>query len=183
MCYLEGPDTEIEELAREPGNIESFQELLRQARRAARGQRAEFARRGLNEFVRRDKERKKEARAHERAPTLSGRHRLPGTVVVSRRALPGNTKLEGDGRAREKAEEEERQRWVSEVTDLLITLTGTPTAERAARTTDPKKSAARMCAKVRAATVRSYVRAWRPLWRWWTGTGNSGLPFQPRSPS
>ena len=33
-----------------------------------------------------------------------------------------------------------------------------------------------MCAKVRAATVRSYVRAWRPLWRWWTGPGKQGLP-------
>ena len=67
------------------------------------------------------------------------------------------------------------------MTDLLITLTGTPTAETEARTTDPKKSAARMCAKVRAATVRSYVRAWRPLWRWWTGTGNSSLPLNPEA--
>ena len=67
------------------------------------------------------------------------------------------------------------------MTDLLITLTGTPTAERAARTADPKKSATRMCAKVRAATVRSYVRAWRPLWRWWTGTGNNSLPLNPEA--
>ena len=67
------------------------------------------------------------------------------------------------------------------MTDLLITLTGTPTAERAARTADPKKSAARMCAKVRAATVRSCVRAWRPLWRWWTGTGNNSLPLNPEA--
>ena len=175
VCYLEGPDTEIEELARETGDIEKLQELLRQARRAARGQRAEFARRGLGEFVRRDKERKKEARAHETGgPPPWHCRRLPPR-------LARNTKLEGDGRAREKAEEEERQRWVSEVTDLLITLTSTPAAERAARTTDPKKSAARMCAKVRAATVRSYVRAWRPLWRWWTGTGNSGLPSNPEA--
>ena len=70
---------------------------------------------------------------------------------------------------------------MSEVTDLLITLSGTPTADRAAKTADPKQSAARMCAKVRAATVRSYVRAWRPLWMWWTGTGNRGLPSDPEA--
>ena len=70
VCYLDGPDTEIEELAREPGDIVKLQELLRHARRAARGQRAEFAPRGLDEFVRRDKERKEEARAHEtKGPT------------------------------------------------------------------------------------------------------------------
>ena len=33
-----------------------------------------------------------------------------------------------------------------------------------------------MCSKLRAATVRSYVRAWRPLWGWWSSTGNTGLP-------
>ena len=44
--------------AREPGDVVKLQELLRHARRAARDQRAEFARRGLDEFVRRDKERK-----------------------------------------------------------------------------------------------------------------------------
>ena len=29
--------------------------------------------------------------------------------------------------------------------------------------------------------MRSYVRAWRPLWRWWTGTGNSSLPLNPEA--
>ena len=83
---------------------------------------------------------------------------------------------------RETAEPEKRQKkkngkdGVAEVTELLLTLSGTPTAEKAARTTDPKLSAAHMCAKVRAATVRSYVRAWRPLWRWWSGSGKQGLP-------
>ena len=185
VCYLEGPDTEIEELAREPGDNEKLRELLRQARRAARGQRAEFARRGLDEFVRRDRERKEEARAHETGGPSELQRAAEAPPPWHCRRLPSrlarNTKLEGDSRAREKAEEEERQRWVSEVTDLLITLTGTPTADRAARTTDPKLSAARMCAKVRAATVRSYVRAWRPLWRWWTGTGNNGLPSSPEA--
>ena len=156
---VEGPDTEIEELAREPGDIEKLQELLRQARRAARGQRAEFARRGLDEFVRRDKERKKEARAYETAGPTELQRSAEAPPPWHCRRLPSrlarNTKLEGDGRAREKAEEEERQRWVSE--------------------------AARMCAEVRAATVRSYVRAWRPLWRWWTGTGNSGLLSNPEA--
>ena len=90
--------------------------------------------------------------------------------------LARSTRLEGDSKAREKAEEEERLRWVSEVTQLLLTLEGTPTAERAARTADPSQSAARMCSKVRAATVRSYVRAWRPLWKWWTAAGKQGLP-------
>ena len=33
-----------------------------------------------------------------------------------------------------------------------------------------------MCYRVPAATVRSYVRAWRPLRSLWTGTGNFGLP-------
>ena len=185
VCYLEGPDTEIEELAREPGDNEKLRELLRQVRRAARGQRAEFARRGLDEFVRRDRERKEEARAHETEGPSELQRAAEAPPPWHCRRLPSrlarNTKLEGDSRAREKAEEEERQRWVNEVTDLLITLTGTPTADRAARTTDPKLSAARMCAKVRAATVRSYVRAWRPLWRWWTGTGNNGLPSSPEA--
>ena len=90
--------------------------------------------------------------------------------------LARSTRHEGDSRAREKAEEEERQRWVVEVTELLLSLAGTPTAEKAARTSDPKMSAARTFSKLRAATVRSYVRSWRPLWRWWTVTGKQGLP-------
>ena len=34
---------------------------------------------------------------------------------------------------------------------------------------------------MRAATVRSYVRAWRPLWGWWISTGNCGLPSSSES--
>ena len=185
VCYLVGPDTEIEELAREPGDVVKLQELLRHARRAARGQRAEFARRGLDEFVRRDKERREEARAHEtKGPTDLQRAAEAPPPWHSRRLpsrLARSAKLEGDSKAREKVEEEERKWWVSDVTDLLITLSGTPTADRAAKTADRKQSAARMCAKVRAATVRSYVRAWRPLWMWWTGTGNRGLPSDPEA--
>ena len=139
------------------------------AKRAARGQRAEFARRGLDQFARWEEEKRDETRSHEghgpselqraaEAPPPWHCRRLPSRLARS-------TRLEGDSRARETAEEEERQRWVVEVTEILLTLSGTLTAEKAARTSDPKLSAARMCSKVRAATIRSYVRAWRPLWR------------------
>ena len=37
-------------------------------------------------------------------------------------------------------------------------------------------AARRMCGRVRAATVRSYVRAWTPFWNWWTATGEEQLP-------
>ena len=108
VCYLDEPDTEIEELAREPGDVVKLQELLRHARRAARGQRAEFARRGLDEFVRRDKERKEEARAHEtKGPTdlqRSAEAPPPGTVVVSLLASPGTLSL------KETAEHGKRQK-------------------------------------------------------------------------
>ena len=126
VCYLDDPDTGIDELAREPGNEAKLQELLHQARRAAGGRRAEFARRGLDEFVRQDKARKVVARSHEaqgptklqwavEAPPPRHSRRLPSRLARS-------TKLEGDSKAKEKAEEDETQRWVSEVTDLLITL-------------------------------------------------------------
>ena len=179
-AYLRDPGTELDELALEPGDVVKLVEVWAQAKRGARGQRAEFARRGLDQFARWDKARKAEARAHEEqgpnelqraaeAPPPWHCRRLPSRLARS-------TRLEGDSRAREKAEEEERQRWVAEVTELLLTLFGTPTADKAARTADPRLSAARMCSKVRASTIRSYVRAWRPLWRWWTGTGKQGLP-------
>ena len=38
---------------------------------------------------------------------------------------------------------------MAEVTELLLTLSGTPTADKAARTADPRLSAARMCSKVK----------------------------------
>ena len=117
VCYVDGLDTEIEELAREPGDVVKLQELLRHSRRAARGQRAECARRRLDEFVRRDKERREEARTHEtegptdlqraaEAPPLWHSRRLPSRLARS-------AKLQGDTKAREKAEEDERQRWAS----------------------------------------------------------------------
>ena len=65
---------------------------------------------------------------------------------------------------------------MSDVTELLLTLKGTPTADKAAAAPDPKQSAGRMCSRVLVSTVRSCARAWRPPWRWWTSTGNSGLP-------
>ena len=43
--FLGDPDTRVEELAFETGDISMLQELLGHAQRAARGQRAEFARR------------------------------------------------------------------------------------------------------------------------------------------
>ena len=103
-------------------NVVKLVEVWAQATRAARGQRAEFARRGLDQFARWDKARKAEARANEeQGPNELQRaaevHR-PGTAVC-RLVL---ARLEGDSRAREKAEEEERQRWAAEVTELLLTL-------------------------------------------------------------
>ena len=142
-AYLRDPGTELDELAREPGDVVKLVEVWAQAKRAARGQRAEFARRGLDQFARWDKARKAEARAHEeQGPNELQRAaeapppwhcRLPSRLARS-------TRLEGDSRAREKAEEEERQRWVAEVTELLLTLSGTPTADKAARTADPRLS-------------------------------------------
>ena len=123
-----------------------------QAKRAARVQRAEFANRGPTE-------KKKEAR-------------LRGTETTKRavEALPqwhcrSSSRLEGDSRGREKAEEEERLRWAGEVADFIFSL-DTPTAVRAHKAPNPKTSALRTCSKVRAATVRSCVRAWRPFWAW-----------------
>ena len=63
--FLGDPSTELQELAFEPGDIPTLQELLQQAHRAARGQRAKFARRGADEFIRREKQRREEARSHE----------------------------------------------------------------------------------------------------------------------
>ena len=85
-CNLDDPDTGIDELAPEPGNEAKLQELLRQARRAAEGQRAEFARRGLDEFVRQDKARKAAA-TKQKADRLRRRH-LRGTAVACPHALP-----------------------------------------------------------------------------------------------
>ena len=67
---LGDPSTQVDELAFEPGDVPKLNELLKQAQRAARGQRAEFARRGTDEFVRRDRLRREEPRLHEtRGPT------------------------------------------------------------------------------------------------------------------
>ena len=143
-AFLRDPETELEELAREPGDFAKLEVVWAQAKRAARGQRAEFARRGLDQFACWEKEKRDETRSHEgqgpselqratEAPPPWHCRRLPSRLARS-------TRLEGDSRAREKAEEEKRQRWVVEVTELLLTLSSTPTAEKA-----PKQSAARMC--------------------------------------
>ena len=61
--FLGDPNTKVEELALETGDVPKLEELLKQAQRAARGQRAEFARRRADEFVRRDKQRREENQA------------------------------------------------------------------------------------------------------------------------
>ena len=48
--YLGDQSTDLQELAFEPGDIPILEELLEQAHRAAQGQRAEFARRGAEEW-------------------------------------------------------------------------------------------------------------------------------------
>ena len=177
-AYLRDPGTELEVLAREPGDVVKLVEVWALAKRAARGQRAEFARRGLDQFARWDKARKAEARAHEeQGPNeLQRAAEVPPPWHCRRLQSRLARSTRETAEPREKAEEEERQRWVAEVTELLLTLSGMPTTDKAARTADPRLSAARMCSKVRASTIRSYVRAWRPLWLWWTGTGKQGLP-------
>ena len=77
------------------------------------------------------------------APTQWHCRRLPSRLARF-------SSLEGDSRARKKAEEEERLRWAGEVADLILALS-TTTAERAHKTTDPRLSAMRMCSNVRAA--------------------------------
>ena len=105
-AFLRDPETALEELAREPGDFAKLEVVWAQAKRAARGQRAEFARRGLDQFARWDKARKDEVRAHEgQGPTELQRaagapppwhcRRLPSRLARS-------TRLEGDSRAREK---------------------------------------------------------------------------------
>ena len=107
---LSDPSTDLQELAFEPRDIPILEELLNQAHRAARGQRAEFARRGAHEFIRGDKQRREEARSHE----TGGPSELQRAIVAPPpwhcRRLPlrlaRSLRLEGDSRAREKTEEE-----------------------------------------------------------------------------
>ena len=66
--YLGDHSTDLQELPFEPGDIPILEELLKHAHRAARGQRAEFVRRGADEFIRRDKQRREEVRLHETGP-------------------------------------------------------------------------------------------------------------------
>ena len=64
-AYLWDLGTELEELAWELGDVVKLVEVWAQAKRAARGQRTEFARRGLDQFARWNKVRKVSAREHE----------------------------------------------------------------------------------------------------------------------
>ena len=174
---LGDPEVAVEDLASAPSDAPRLEALLKEANRAARSQRAEFAGRPMADLLRADRKRKMELalpkpptelqRAVE-APPLWHTRRLPSKL--GRASL-----LEGDSRARKKAEEDERLRWAGEVADLLLGL-DTPTAQRAKRAPDPRVAAMRMCDRVRAATLRSYVRAWRPFWNWWTATGEEQLP-------
>ena len=84
--------------------------------------------------MRRDKQRREDFRQQESAGPTELQRAVEAPPPWHSRRLPSrlarNTKLEGDSRAREKAEEEERLRWVNEVTELLLTLKGTPTARQ-----------------------------------------------------
>ena len=82
---------------------------------------------------------------------------------------------EGDSRAREKAEDDEKERQTTEAANFLLSLKETPTADKAARTTDPFALAASMCTRVQTTTLHKYVRAWRTPWHWWTTHGSEGL--------
>ena len=98
--YLGDPSTDLQELAFEPRDIPILEELLNQAHRAARGQRAEFARRGAHEFIRGDETGgPSELQRAIVAPPPWHCRRLPCRLARSLR-------LEGDSRAREKTEEE-----------------------------------------------------------------------------
>ena len=146
-------------------------------------QRAEFANRGPDVPLRErtEKENRKLECEALKPPTVLQRaveappqwhcRRLPSRLARSSR-------LEGDSRGREKAEEEERLRWAGEVADFILSLDTAPQQRRARKTPNPRTSALRMCSKVLAATVRSYVRAWRPFWAWWCNSGNNQLPTQ-----
>ena len=158
----------IEELAREPGDEAKLQEQLPQERREAGGQRAEFARRGLDDVVRRDKSaRRRHAATKQKARQSSneqGRRILRGTGVACPQALPEaqNWKATAKRGRRQKTSDS----GVSEVTDLLTTLSGTPTA-------DPQVVG---CAHVRQSQSSNSVK---PCARMeasvgWTGTGNQG---------
>ena len=112
--FVGDPSTELQELAFEPGDIPTLQELLQQAHQAARGQRAEFAHRGADEFIRRDKQRREEARSHEAEGPSELQRAIEAPPPWHCRRLPSrlarSSRLEGDSRAREKAEKEEKMR-------------------------------------------------------------------------
>ena len=140
----------------------------------------------LDEFVRRDKsaqgrgtQPRSRSRRSDGAPTGCGG---ASSVAQSSLALtPCQKHKTGRRQQSEREGRGGRETEVGEVTDLLVSLSRSPTADRAAMTADPKQSAARMCAKVRAATVRSCVRAWTPLCGGGGGTGHQGLPSNPEA--
>ena len=125
--------------------------LLKEADRAARSQRAEFANRSMADLLRADRKRK-QAQKPPKPPTQLQRAVEAPPPWHSRR-LPSRL-----ARA-----------------DLLLGL-DTPTSQRAKRAPEPRVAAIRMRGRVRASTLRSCVGAWRPFWNWWTATGEEQLP-------
>ena len=105
-----------------PEPEEAPMQLLQQAQRAAPGQRAAFARGGVDECARRDKLRREETRTHEDSgPTRCSEQRMlvrRGTVVASLPAWPETPNWKATAR-RGKKQKRRNDTWVSEVTELL----------------------------------------------------------------
>ena len=127
-------DTEVEEVAHELEDVPKLKEFLQQAHRAARGQRAEFARRVVDEFARRDW-----LGSHSRSQRTHGAAESSGSSSAVAPRLARNTKLEGSV-ARGKTEEEERQGWVGEVTELVPALKGKAHSKQGNKRAGPQNS-------------------------------------------
>ena len=70
-----------------------------------------------------------------------------------------------DPHERARVEERVREKWVKELSEVIVEA-GLPAAEEAARTMDPEKALARCAGNRRGKTVRQRVRALRPVLRW-----------------
>ena len=110
VCYLEGIDTEVEELAREPGDNEKLRELLRAGTQSGKGSTSRV--RHVADWtsscgVTGTAKKKHEPTRPEVRQNSSVRlkHHLPGTAAVSRLAWPGTPSWKGtaeQGRRRKK---------------------------------------------------------------------------------
>ena len=148
-------DVEVSDVAQEPQDAKLLIELLPHAQRAPRVQGAEFARRVLDVFARRDQLKREEQRERERAGPSQRQRAAQVLREWHERRLPSritwDSKLEGAPKSIRGREAE------------VVNRSGGlhPGPDRSARrsTSDTRTPVARMCASVRAGTLRNYARA------------------------